>query len=321
MTRKEAVAVPYGALIRQIREAKHIRLADIADEQLSVALLSRFERGEADMTVTKFLHLLHRLHVTPDEFVHRAGKTDEPVRGPVGFFGHFNDFYLQPDTADTPASLQAALAQAQHLATETQTDYQREPSRWHLINWRGAQVHENVLRRYLALPTVPVDLHPVQDYLLNLDMWTAVDFQIYAYFLSHLDDEANRLIWHAAVKNTAMTQLTSDSAHIILAVGEAQFQSFIVHGRTNDAGDVLKTLAEMVRQQPLMPHQIHQLFNEGWYAYVTRPAGKSAAVQSMDQAISILTILHHPFEAKYYQQLKNKITHADPRPIIPDIWL
>lgn len=46
--------MPYGTLIRQIRQAKHIRLADLADDQLSEALLSRFERGQTDITLTSF---------------------------------------------------------------------------------------------------------------------------------------------------------------------------------------------------------------------------------------------------------------------------
>lgn len=311
--------MPYGTLIRQIRQAKHIRLADLADDQLSEALLSRFERGQTDITLTKFLHLLHRLHVTPEEFVLLA---DQPRRIGPDFFGHFSDFYFRIDAIGHMENKEKALLRAQNLVTVTAQDYRTAPTRWHLLNWRGAQIHLQRAKHNLDMPdTAVIDLTPVQEYLLNLDMWTAVDMQVYAFFLSELADDANHLILQAAAKHIPERMLDSSWQRILFPAGESQFMAFMVHGKMAYARDTLAILEQITARSPnAMDGQVHLIFLTGWLAFVTG-SDQTAGRQKMDQAISIFTILDHRLEASRYRQLKEQITGADPTPILPDIWL
>ena len=62
-----------GTLLRQIRKNKGLTLAQVADATISSSYLSKVERGQNDITVTKLLHLLERLETTPEEFLYIAG--------------------------------------------------------------------------------------------------------------------------------------------------------------------------------------------------------------------------------------------------------
>lgn len=44
-------------------------LAQVADAQISSSYLSKIERDQSDITVTKLAHLLERLSTTPEEFL------------------------------------------------------------------------------------------------------------------------------------------------------------------------------------------------------------------------------------------------------------
>lgn len=68
-----------GEVFRDFRANRNISLKQIADESVSASQISRFERGETDISITKFLRMLENMHVEMNEFmdaVHGYGKTE-----------------------------------------------------------------------------------------------------------------------------------------------------------------------------------------------------------------------------------------------------
>ncbi|MBR7927699.1 hypothetical protein KBI51_05860 [Aerococcaceae bacterium zg-ZUI334] len=57
-----------GLYFRIIRESKNISLSSLADDQISKGMLSKFERGDSDISITRFFHLLEKIKVSPNEF-------------------------------------------------------------------------------------------------------------------------------------------------------------------------------------------------------------------------------------------------------------
>lgn len=58
-----------GEVFHEFRKNRNIPLKQIADEYVSSSLISRFERGEADISISKFLHALENMHVEVTEFM------------------------------------------------------------------------------------------------------------------------------------------------------------------------------------------------------------------------------------------------------------
>lgn len=61
----------YGKIFRELRQQRQISLKQISDKEVSISQISRFERGESDITLSKLLHLLNKIKVIPSEFFHR----------------------------------------------------------------------------------------------------------------------------------------------------------------------------------------------------------------------------------------------------------
>lgn len=57
----------YGEIIKMIRLSKNKTLKDLSDPSISVSLLSRFERGESDISVTRFMVILEKLNIQLSE--------------------------------------------------------------------------------------------------------------------------------------------------------------------------------------------------------------------------------------------------------------
>ena len=58
-----------GITLRKVRKGKQISLCSVADEHLSKSQISRFERGESEISCIRLINVLDKLHVTLDEFL------------------------------------------------------------------------------------------------------------------------------------------------------------------------------------------------------------------------------------------------------------
>lgn len=70
-----------GRTLRQLRQGKHISLSSIADDYLSKSQISRFERGESEITCARLINILDKLNVSLDEFLvfHNKDHTDTEI--------------------------------------------------------------------------------------------------------------------------------------------------------------------------------------------------------------------------------------------------
>lgn len=58
----------YGETFRRIREQKGMKMQEVVNDIVSISFLSKFERGQSDISLQSFTELLDRLSVTSDEF-------------------------------------------------------------------------------------------------------------------------------------------------------------------------------------------------------------------------------------------------------------
>jgi len=59
-----------GYIFKKVRLEKKYTLKDVAEDIMSISLLSKFERGETEITISKFLLLLDKLNVTLEEYAY-----------------------------------------------------------------------------------------------------------------------------------------------------------------------------------------------------------------------------------------------------------
>lgn len=64
-----------GKTLRRLRQGKQVSISSLADGYLSKSQISRFERGESEITCSRLLNLLDKLNITIDEFVSIHSKT------------------------------------------------------------------------------------------------------------------------------------------------------------------------------------------------------------------------------------------------------
>ncbi|MBQ6544802.1 MAG: helix-turn-helix transcriptional regulator, partial [Lachnospiraceae bacterium] len=60
---------PLGEIFHEFRCNRNITLKQITDESVSASQISRFERGETDISLSRFLRVLENMHVEMNEFM------------------------------------------------------------------------------------------------------------------------------------------------------------------------------------------------------------------------------------------------------------
>ncbi|HFR3160680.1 TPA: helix-turn-helix domain-containing protein, partial [Streptococcus suis] len=58
-----------GKTLRKVRQGKQISLCSLADEHLSKSQISRFERGESEISCVRLINILDKLNISLDEFL------------------------------------------------------------------------------------------------------------------------------------------------------------------------------------------------------------------------------------------------------------
>ena len=58
-----------GTTLRKVRKGKQVSLYSVADEHLSKSQISRFERGESEISCIRLINILDKLHITLDELL------------------------------------------------------------------------------------------------------------------------------------------------------------------------------------------------------------------------------------------------------------
>ena len=60
----------FGEIFKKFRESRGLWLKDVAKAGISTSQLSRFEKGETDLTISKFMGALDAINMPIDEFMY-----------------------------------------------------------------------------------------------------------------------------------------------------------------------------------------------------------------------------------------------------------
>ena len=153
-----------GAVFRQIRESRHISLEEATGGEFSRSMLSRFERGENDLTTQRFFQALQQIKTSLSEFSHLAG-IDQHSFIPKLLKEHYENMSLEHDQA---------LYQNYQLAY--QKDHKKEDFLASII------LKAQMLGFYpeVELTSSQEELDFLHDYLFSVTIWGIFELNLFS---------------------------------------------------------------------------------------------------------------------------------------------
>lgn len=271
----ESVSPQLGELVRAVRLSKGLTLAEIADEKISAAALSKFENGKADLTLTKFVHLLERLWITPEEMIYRYFENmptetfnfnGYPSLGNLLTrwmpFDRGVTFSDQPeDQAQTDQAFQQYISLARQRA-EQSTDriVQLALDFWQMMQ----QFTIDLTQGHFGLPQ-PQYVNPVLRYLNQLDDWTEFDLFLFTGFSIGMTDQQSLALFKLVLSRGQKYFHFRSEQDLLFRLIENQFNLMMGHQNYELAEYYLSTFHENLEKANNASNHITYLFDRGWF--------------------------------------------------------
>lgn len=191
-----------GELFKQIRISKRLTLKDVAGDYLSISFLSKFERGESDISLSRFFQLLEQLDVSIEEFYgvlakERATETEQ-------LLAKISSAYYE----DNRQVLQGYL-------TQEMTNYKQTSQKKHYYN-------AIMIRSFLAAlqggQVEAVDVKEMTDYLFGIEHWGKRELVIFGNSMSAISTPVLDVLVRELVQKTAFFGRSEENKKVSIAL-------------------------------------------------------------------------------------------------------
>lgn len=282
----------YGQVLRRLREEKGYSLRQVSKGILSTSFLSKFERGESNISLSHFIDIIERMNISLDEFVFSANE-------------------YKPNELD-------------HLISEISSAYQRNnTSKLKIITNKEYQKWEEYgLDAYLCnsimaeammlnLQKKEIDKKKreyLANYLFNVELWGNYELVVYANSLTIFPPETVIALSKEVVKKTSMYKLVHKNFVQTLAI---LLNTTIVCLETNLLNDALYfilTLENMHMAENLFYERTLLIFLKG--IYEMKKGNIEIGEELSRKAVMIMyTIGSEDLAISYEEYLESMLVH------------
>lgn len=167
----------YGETLRQIREHKGLTMKEVAEGICSISFLSKFERGDSDITLGLFTRVLEKLMLSFDEFlfVHHDFQNSQLEQ----FFKAVSNAYKQSDSD--------ALRKLKEQETKKWQQFGVETYQYHVLM---LHMYEGILdNKAMDGEVNKEDIQRLADYFFRVEVWGHYEFMLYNATMFFLETE------------------------------------------------------------------------------------------------------------------------------------
>lgn len=276
-----------GKVFHELRTNHNISLKQVADDTVSVSQLSRFERGETDLSISKFLTALDNMSIEMNEFMdllknHQQSETIEFMR------------------QLTPLEYERDIQGFQRLFHEQERKYKQNPSvyQYHL---NSILAQSFICKCYSKIPFPKEYINEVADYLFMVEKWNIYELiligNLYLFFDIPLVDKMGKEILKQTLNTNANLKLATITLLNI-------YETCVYRNALEVAQYYKDQLPQLMQDETWLYERNIYYFLSGLYLYKTGEQRKGN--EMMKHAIQIYEWLKCDNLAKNYQQDKNQ---------------
>ena len=276
-----------GEVFREFRTNRNISLKQIADNTVSASQISRFERGESDISLTRFLKVLQNMHVEMNEFmaaVHGYEQTET-----ISFMSQL-----------VPLEYKRDKAGFQRLFDEQKEKFEKKPSvyQYHL-NMILAQSF--ICKCDDSIPFPKEYMDEVTDYLFTVEEWKIYELILIGNLYLFMDIPLLHKMGQEIITNHSRNKANKGLVLITLL----NISETCTHRNELEIAAYYKdSILPLLANETLLYERNLYLFLLGLYHY--KQGEKESGIKEMDQAIQIYEWLGCTNLARNYIKDKEK---------------
>ena len=258
-----------GITLRKIRKGKQISLCSIADEHLSKSQISRFERGESEISCIRLINILDKLHVTLDEFLilHDDDYTNSES------FANLVQYIRKQYSSQSIDNIACLLSDT--------TNYTLDPLEKTMV--------KSILHT-MDSRIIPSDEELLQltDYLFKVEKWGYYEIIIFGNCARTINYNSYFLLTKELLKNYIYSSLNKTNKRMVTQLAINCLILSIDEEKFSNCSYLISEIKTLLDNEFNFYEQTVFLYATGYYEFKRQ---LSSGIEKMKQAIQVLDIL------------------------------
>ena len=278
-----------GITLRKVRKGKQISLCSVADEHLSKSQISRFERGESEISCIRLINILDKLHVTLDEFLilHDDDYTNSES------FANLVQYIRKQYSSQSIDNIACLLSDT--------TNYTLDPLEKTMV--------KSILHT-MDSRIIPSDEELLQltDYLFKVEKWGYYEIIIFGNCARTINYNSYFLLTKELLKNYIYSSLNKTNKRMVTQLAINCLILSIDEEKFSNCSYLIGEIKTLLDNEFNFYEQTVFLYATGYYEFKRQ---LSSGIEKMKQAIQVLDILREDKLKLHYTDHFNKLVNKE----------
>ena len=287
MGKWEIMKSKLGITLRKVRKGKQISLCSVADEHLSKSQISRFERGESEISCIRLINILDKLHITLDEFLilHDEDYTNTEL------FANLVQYIRKQYSSQNINNIAALLSDSSHY---TLNSFEKTMIKSILHTMDSSIIPSNK------------ELLQLTDYLFKVEKWGYYEITLLGNCVRTINYNSYFLLTKEMLNNYIYSSLNKTNKRIvtqlainclILSIGKEKFSNCTY---------LISEIKALLDNELNFYEQTVFLYATGYFEFKRH---SDSGIEKMKQAIQVLDILGEDKLKLHYTSHFNKLVN------------
>lgn len=276
-----------GITLRKVRKGKQISLCSVADEHLSKSQISRFERGESEISCIRLINILDKLHVTLDEFLilHDDDYTNSES------FANLVQYIRKQYSSQSIDNIACLLSDTANYTLDP-LEKTMVKSILHTMDSRIIPSDEELLQ--------------LTDYLFKVEKWGYYEIIIFGNCARTINYNSYFLLTKELLKNYIYSSLNKTNKRMVTQLAINCLILSIDEEKFSNCSYLIGEIKTLLDNEFNFYEQTVFLYATGYYEFKRQ---LSSGIEKMKQAIQVLDILREDKLKLHYTDHFNKLVN------------
>lgn len=278
-----------GITLRKVRKGKQISLCSVADEHLSKSQISRFERGESEISCIRLINILDKLHITLDEFLvlHNEDYTNTEL------FANLVQYIRKQYSSQNIKNIAALLSDSSHY---TLNSFEKTMIKSILHTMDSSIIPSNK------------ELLQLTDYLFKVEKWGYYEITLLGNCVRTINYNSYFLLTKEMLNNYIYSSLNKTNKRIVTQLAINCLILSVDKEEFSNCTYLITEIKALLDNELNFYEQTVFLYATGYFEFKRH---SDSGIKKMEQAIQVLDILGEDKLKLHYTDHFNKLVNKE----------
>lgn len=275
-----------GITLRKIRKGKQISISSLADSNLSKSQISRFERGESEISCTRLINILDKLHVSLDEFLilHNGNSTK------IESFADLIQYIRKQYSSQNFDNIASLLTKS---------------SNYNLNSYEKTMVKSILYTIDNNFAPSPDELIQLTDYLFKVEKWGYYEIILLGNCVRTINYNSYFLLTAEMLKNYIYSSLNKTNKRIVTQLAINCLIISIDKNRFENCTLLITEIEKLLDNELNYYEQTVFLYATGYFELKTQ---NKKGIEKMKKALKVFEILgEYSIKSQYQEHYENYV--------------